>query len=223
MQSNWAPATRVLGGLGGAALTLMAARRRGPLALAMRALGAGLFARAAPNLELRRLFGVGAGRRAVDLVNTITVDLPLEEVWMVWRDYRWFPTFMSHVREVRDMGNGRSHWIVAGPAGATVEWDAMLTAEEPNSVVAWKTLPGSTVEHAGVVRFEPCGRSTRVHVRMSYNPPAGAIGHGVAALLGADAKRLMDDDLMRMKTFLETGRPPRDAAESASTPRPESD
>ncbi len=40
---------------------------------------------------------------------------------------------------------------------------------------------------------------------MSYNPPAGAVGHTVAALLGADPKREMDDDLARFKSLIERG------------------
>ena len=217
LQSNWSPTARVLTGLGGGALALGAGGRGGPLGLAMSLAGMGLFARAATNLELRRLVGIGAGRRAVDVEKTITVDLPVEQVWEYWRDYRYFPSFMSHVREIRDLGSGRSHWKVDGPAGSTIEWDAMLTAEEPNRLVAWKTLPGSAVEHAGIVRLEPADQGTRVHLRMSYNPPAGAIGHGIAALFGADVTRLMNDDLARMKTFIETGRPPRDAAVPGST------
>lgn len=47
---------------------------------------------------------------------------------------------------------------------------------------------------------------------MSYNPPAGAIGHVVASLFGADPKSEMDADLARMKTLIETGIRPHDAA-----------
>ena len=47
---------------------------------------------------------------------------------------------------------------------------------------------------------------------MSYNPPAGALGHAVAELFGADPKHEMDDDLMRMKSFIETGGNPRRGA-----------
>jgi uncharacterized membrane protein len=50
-------------------------------------------------------------------------------------------------------------------------------------------------------------------VRLNYNPPAGAIGHAVAGLFGADPKTEMDQDLVRMKTLIETGNPPHDAAD----------
>ena len=73
--------------------------------------------------------------------------------------------------------------------------------------------PSRVVGHAGLVRFEPVSDSvTRVHIRFSYNPPGGAAGHALAWLFGADARRLMDDDLVRMKTLIETGKPPHDAA-----------
>jgi len=47
---------------------------------------------------------------------------------------------------------------------------------------------------------------------MSYNPVAGGLGHAVAALFGADPKGEMDADLVRMKSMIETGVPPHDAA-----------
>ena len=46
---------------------------------------------------------------------------------------------------------------------------------------------------------------------MTYQPPAGMIGHAVASLFNGDPKRQMDDDLMRMKAFIETGITPRKA------------
>jgi uncharacterized membrane protein len=68
------------------------------------------------------------------------------------------------------------------------------------------------VQHEGCVRFDAVGGGTRVTVRMSYSPPAGVIGHTIAALFGRDAKREMDADLMRMKAYVETGHLPHDAA-----------
>jgi uncharacterized membrane protein len=54
---------------------------------------------------------------------------------------------------------------------------------------------------------------------MSYTPPAGAVGHGLATLLGSDPKSQMDDDLARMKAFIERGAVPRDAARTRTSSR----
>jgi uncharacterized membrane protein len=125
---------------------------------------------------------------------------------------------MSNVRDVRSTGGDRSHWVIAGPAGASVEWDAIITNYVPNHSVGWKTTPDSAIQHTGIVRFEPNATGgTRLEVRMSYNPLAGGVGHAVAALFGADPKNEMDQDLARMKTMLETGVPAHDAARKEQT------
>jgi uncharacterized membrane protein len=41
---------------------------------------------------------------------------------------------------------------------------------------------------------------------MSYNPPAGAIGHALATALGSDPRRALDAALVRMKSLLEEGK-----------------
>jgi uncharacterized membrane protein len=102
--------------------------------------------------------------------------------------------------------------VVKGPAGKRLEWDAVITERQPSERIAWRSEPDAPVQHVGCVRFDEAGKGTRVTVRMSYNPPAGVIGHTVAALLGRDAKRELDADLMRMKAYVETGRAPHDAA-----------
>lgn len=205
LQENWSPAWRLLVGGGSLGMIVNTLRRRGGLALVGAAIGSALLLRAATNLPMRRLLGVGAGRRGIDLQKTIVVNAPLDEVFAWFRDFRNFPRFMAHVRNVR-VSDGRSHWEVAGPAGIAVQWDAEVTRLEPNHLLAWRSLPGSRVENAGMVYFEPFDGGTRLHVRLSYNPPAGALGHAVAALFGKDPKHALDDDLLRFKSLLETGK-----------------
>jgi hypothetical protein len=45
------------------------------------------------------------------------------------------------------------------------------------------------------------------------------VGHAMAKLFGADPKSEMDADLVRMKTLIETGHAPRDAARPWSADR----
>jgi len=213
LQDNWTPALRVGAVVGGGFLALCGMRQRGVSGLLMTALGIGLVTRGATNVPFARLAGT-TGRRAFDLQKTIEVAAPPQAVFDLWTHYANFPHFMSHVQEVRDLGNGRSHWVVTGPAGATIEWDSVVTRFEPGELIAWRSEPGSTIGHAGSVRFEPTDGGTRITLRMSYNA-GGGLGQGIAALLGADPKRRIDDDLMRMKQFVETGIMPHDAAATA--------
>jgi uncharacterized membrane protein len=216
-QENWSPATRLVAGSSGAVIALCGARalfsRDGSGFLGAIALVGGglLMARSSANAPIRRLAGL-SGRRAIDIHKTLHVNAPLEQVFETLAHYENFPSFMRNVRDVRMHEDGRSHWVVAGPGGMSVEWDAETTIHEPNELLAWRTVANAKVEHAGIIRFERSGQGTRLDIQMSYNPPAGALGHIVAKMFGSDAKTELDQDLMRLKSFLETGVPARDAA-----------
>jgi uncharacterized membrane protein len=216
-QENWAPATRFLATAAGTGLAVWGARRHGIAGAAARFAGTALAVRGLTNLPARRLTGVAAGRRAVTVQKAITVQAPVERVFEFFTQWENWPRWMSHVREVRVTSTTgdevRTHWVVDGPAGTTVRWDAVTTALDPNELIAWKSVEGSVIEHAGVTRFTPTADgATTIDIKMSYNPPAGALGHAVATILGRDPKHQMDDDLARLKTTIETGIPPRDAA-----------
>jgi uncharacterized membrane protein len=94
-----------------------------------------------------------------------------------------------------------------GPAGTRIEWDAEIINEHSNELIAWRSLPGSDVDHAGSVRFEPATgeRGTTVKVEMRYEPPAGMLGATVARLLGQSPGKQVKIDLLRFKQLMETG------------------
>jgi uncharacterized membrane protein len=206
-RENWPPALRLAAAAGGATLAISGTQRGGATgALAITA-GAALLLRAATNMETRRLTGVGAGHRAVDIHKTVHIAAPVEEVFAFWDRVENFPRFMSRLKEVRRNGDGRTHWVACGPAGLTVEWDARETRREPNRLLAWSSEPGAAVQSAGMVHFAPHPHGgTQIDVQMSYNPPAGAIGHAFAAIFGLDPKSAMDGDLVRLKSLLEKGK-----------------
>jgi uncharacterized membrane protein len=216
MQVNWSPTARLLAGVAGSAMMGYCFKRRDAFGTALGTIGSGLLARGLTNLEMRSLVGVGRDGRAVVVQKTITINAPVGQVFDFWNDYGNFPRFMSNVREVTPSGNGRSHWKVAGPAGVPVEWTAEVTESVRNQLLAWRTVPGSAVRSEGEVRFEPTSTGTRVHIRLCYYPPVGAVGHALAKLFGADPKSEMDADLVRMKRLIETGQAPRDAANPAA-------
>ena len=219
LQEHWTPTLRVVAILGGSAMSLYGLRHRSLAGLAVMAAGVALVTRGATNLPLRRLAGIAMGRRAINLQKTINVAASPETVYELWTNWEHLPRFMTHVQEVRDLGEGRTHWVVSGPAGARLEWDAVVTRAERPQWLAWRTEPGSPVQHAGSVQFEPFADGTRVTVRMSYDG-AGGIGHALATLLGSDPRRQIEEDLARMKSFVEQKALPQDATQSAEPPRP---
>lgn len=214
MQETWPPGLRAIAAFGGGLLGLYGLARRTPMSVAAATLGAGLVTRSIANRPFSRLGG-RAGQQTIDLQKSIYIQAEPEAVFDQWSRYENFPHFMSNVQAVHDLGNGRSHWVVSGPAGTSVEWDATMTQSVRPELMSWTSEPNATVENAGTVQFEPSGSGTRVTVHMSYSPPAGALGHAFASMFNGNPKRQLDEDLMRMKEFIETGITPRDAAQPA--------
>lgn len=216
LKTNWSPTTRLVATAAGSALAVYGARRRDVAGTMMSSVGLGILARALTNFETSRLLGLDGGRKVIDIQKTINIEAPVDRVFTYWSHPENFPDFMSHVLEVRRIGDGLYRWTVGGPAGLSVQWDAGITDLDFNKRLAWKSLPGAIIEQEGMTRFSSNpDDSTRIDVKMSYNPPAGALGHAIAELFGVDPKHEMDDDLMRMKSFIETGVYPHDAARHA--------
>ena len=183
----------------GGALTLFGATRRGTMGAAARTIGAGMLASRAAERNLRQ----GDRRRTVDIQKSIHINAPVERVYAFWSNYENFPLFMSSVRKIHDLGGNRSRWVVSGPGGLPIEWDALVTERIPGDLIAWRSEPGSMLENAGVVRFRAEEGGTRVDMRFCYYPPAGGAGHAVTELLGADPRAKLNEDLGRLKALLE--------------------
>ena len=190
--------------LAGGLLLIYGLTHRGRLATTLRTVGTGLLLDTARRGKLG-LPGLPAAdrRRAVDIQKTLYIDAPIDQVYAFWSNYENFPLFMSHVREVEDLGAGRSRWSVSGPGGLPIEWSAVLTRQEPDEVIAWRSEAGSMLENAGIIRFSPSGTGTRVNLRFCYHPPVGGAGQAVAELLGSDPRAKLNEDLGRMKSLLE--------------------
>ena len=147
----------------------------------------------------------GDGRILVE--RTVTVNRPAADLYGAWRNIENLPRIMSHLSSVTPLGDGRSRWVAQGPLGTPVEWEAELVADRPSELIAWRSLPGSTIANDGLVRFRsaPAGRGTEVAVRLAYAPPAGSAGVAVAALFGDAPDQEVREDLRRFKQVMEAG------------------
>jgi uncharacterized membrane protein len=155
----------------------------------------------------RRLQLVPGGRRYRFATKVLTINRPPAEVYGFWRDLENLPRFMRHLESVTTTAPGRSRWKVKGPAGTTVEWDAEIVEDRPSEVIAWRSLPGASVENGGFVRFRPApGRkATEVKVHLEYHPPGGRLGSAIASLFGEEPGQQLQEDLRRFKQVMETG------------------
>lgn len=207
LNETWTPATRALAGTAGGLMLAYGAWRRGRTGFALGLLGVNLLGRAVSNIGPRHLLGLGEAETAgIRVQKTIHVNVPAEAVYELLADAEKLPLIMSHILAVKKTGDNRYRWTVAGPAGAPISWDAEITRNVRNKVLAWRSLPGALVANAGVVQLDAENAGTRAHIRLAYVPPAGVIGHAISKVFGADPKHALDDDMVRLKSLLEHGK-----------------
>lgn len=145
----------------------------------------------------------GASHSAIRVESQIDLDRTPFELYALWRDFENLPAFMSNLLSVRQLNSVRSHWVAKGPVGTTIQWDADVINEIPNELIAWQTVEGSSIDHAGSVHFEPLDNGqTRVRVVLRYDPPASKLGDAIARLFHDDPQAQVDEDLRRFKDMM---------------------
>jgi hypothetical protein len=72
-------------------------------------------------MELKRMLGMGAGRRAIDIQKTINLNAPVDRVFRQWANYQNFPHFMPNVREVKTSATADPIGSCLVPRGRGVE------------------------------------------------------------------------------------------------------
>ena len=141
---------------------------------------------------------------------SIDVVAPVEKVYDYWKNLENLPQFMTNVEEIRATGPDTTHWVVKGPLGAKLEFDAKTTQDQPNEAIGWNTEDGD-VQTSGQVRFQGMSpESTRIEVQMNYwDAPGGKAGE-VASRIVANPQLMMQQDLRNLKQILEGTATPED-------------
>jgi uncharacterized membrane protein len=169
----------------------------------------------APPSTLKNPNPVAAGLPAAEdddvlVARSVTINRPRHELYEFWRDFRNLPLFMENIESVTMVDAIRSHWQVKGPAESTVEWDSIVTDDQPGELIAWTSVEGASVPNTGRIEFRdsPNGRGTIVTATIAYNPPTGKLGALIAKMLGREPKIQARRDLRRFKQLMETGEIP---------------
>jgi len=206
LQQSWSPTSRVLAGFAGAGLIAYGATHRKLIGKALGVNGAILLARSILNTPLKGMIGADE-TTGLHIQKTACINATAADLYEFWKNPGNYPKVFAHVKQITPEPNGIFLWHVSGPAGIPLSWRGRIARLVPEKRIEWWSLPDSIIENHGVIHLEAQkdGR-TRVHIDMNYNPPAGLIGHAVAALLGLDPKSALDQDMVQLKSLLEQGK-----------------
>ena len=150
--------------------------------------------------------------RGIRIEETVTIEASPLELFEFWRQPDNLVRVFPHLERVVPVDENRSHWVMGGPGGTTVEWDARIISEIPGEKITWESLPGSNMVSAGSVTFRPLLRDgTQVSVVMQYDLPTGKLAAALAWLVGRSPDAEVREALRRLKQVIETaGTPPAD-------------
>jgi uncharacterized membrane protein len=129
---------------------------------------------------------------------SIEVERPISTVYNQWTQFEEFPRFMKGVKRVTQLDDQRLHWE-AEIGGKTKEWDARITDQIPDQLIAWQSEGGEY--NSGAVAFAAVNPSrTRIDLQIVYDPEGFV--ESTADAVGLVSSKI-ESDLERFKEFIE--------------------
>jgi uncharacterized membrane protein len=205
LQQQWSPTARVIAGCTGLGLAAYGISHwksiKNPASIA----GSLLLARSFLNLPWAAVAGLDKSL-GIRIQKCIEISASPADLYKFWNNPENYPKAFPHVREVCRLEDDLYQWQLFGLGGVPLKWTGSIVRRIPEKLIEWRSRPGSMVENHGVVHLEPAQEGhTRVQIQMSYQPPAGLLGHAFASLLGLDPKSLLDHDFVQLKALFEEG------------------
>jgi uncharacterized membrane protein len=129
---------------------------------------------------------------------SIELDVPVHAAYQQWTQFEKFPEFMESVKEVKLLDETHLHWVIE-IGGKELAWDAEITEQHIDELIAWKSMSGEI--NAGVVIFRPLDSNRcRLDIEMDY------VAEGLIEAIGSALRwdtRSVKADLARFKERIE--------------------
>ena len=144
--------------------------------------------------------------QAINVRGEFIIDRPAHEVYSHWRNLNNLPGSLNHLMDVKMLDENLSLWKskVLGNL-IPVDWKAEIVKDEPGHLIGWKSTADSVLRHVGKVEFDetPDGLGTTLKIVISYHPPAGGLGIGIARLLNPYLEHLLTKEIKTFKHKIE--------------------
>ncbi|MGH2699241.1 MAG: SRPBCC family protein [Actinomycetota bacterium] len=129
----------------------------------------------------------------------VEVRVPVRTAYNQWTQFEDFPQFMEGVESITQLDDTKTHWVTS-IGGQRREFDALITEQNPDERVAWRTVEGP--KQAGVVTFHRLGENeTKIMLQMKFDPEG--IVEKTGDVTGAIKSRARGD-MLRFKDFIES-------------------
>lgn len=146
-----------------------------------------------------------AGVKKAMVRRSITVGRAQQENYDFWAKPENLQKIFPGVKAITTLPGGRWLWRLR-PAGSNqLTFETEAIKNEPSTLMSWKSVAESPLEHAGSVTFKtaPAGRGTEVLLTMSWVGKGSVAQLGIP-LLGKGTGWYANEALRRSKQLLET-------------------
>lgn len=144
--------------------------------------------------------------QAINIRGEYVIDRLPADVYTYWRNLNNLPASLKYLLDVKMIDEHVSHWKskILGKL-LPVDWKAEIVKDEPGHLIGWRSTSDSALQHVGRVEFEstPDGSGTLLKIVLSYHPPVGGLGIGVARLLNPYFEQLLSREIKNIKQQIE--------------------
>jgi len=141
--------------------------------------------------------------RFQEYIDVMTDAQACYKQWVCFED---FPRFMKHVRSVTPQGPNMWHWVIDGPLGKKVEWDAVMDGNEPNRIISWHSVGENDIGAEGVITFQEIAPNlTRITSSIMFEAAVGPLGEVIAEIF-SNPSHMVKEDLKHFKELMESTR-----------------
>jgi uncharacterized membrane protein len=119
----------------------------------------------------------------VQITEGVIIKGSAEEIFNMWSDIEMLPSIIKDLKEVTQIDELTSHWVVKGPFGKNYQWIAEITRFDEDRRIGWRTIEGD-IKTSGQVTFKDLpNNETEVTVMLQYVPPVGKVGAAVSKVV----------------------------------------
>ena len=129
---------------------------------------------------------------------SIEVDVPVTVAYDQWTQFESFPQFMEGVERVTQQDDTHLLWT-AEIGGEQRTWTAEITRQEPDRLIAWRSVEGK--QNDGQVTFDPISSDTS-RVTAEFDLDTEGFKESLGDALGFIDRRVKGD-LEKFKDFVE--------------------
>jgi len=144
---------------------------------------------------------------AVNIRGEFIIDRPALEVYSYWRNLNNLPGSLKHLMNVQMIDERLSRWKSTALGNMfSLQWDAEIVKDEPGHLIGWRSVKESLIKHVGKVEFSETedGSGTILQIVLSYHPPVGGLGIGLASVLNPFFEEMLKKEINSFKHTIES-------------------